>query len=148
MNNLNTFSLLWRFTDPRYVVLPQEELNEIKPTEEDKRKEIYESVFVYAENYELNSEKVEEIEIINLENREEKEIIKWIKDKIEEEKILIVWDTKTSVYTNKNLFIKYWSDFLYPSSDDAIIISESKKCVLYYMHDNILCYGKIKKTQD
>jgi predicted ATP-grasp superfamily ATP-dependent carboligase len=50
------------------------------------------------------------------------------------EDIIISWERKLTLKTTKNIFIKYWTDFLYPSSDDVTIISEKTNWILFYNH--------------
>ncbi len=51
-----------------------------------------------------------------------------------DEDIIISWERKLTLKTTKNIFIKYWTDFLYPSSDDVTIISEKTNWILFYNH--------------
>jgi hypothetical protein len=50
------------------------------------------------------------------------------------ENLIISWDRSTAIQTTKEMFIKYWDDFLYPSSDNAIIISEELNWIIEYNH--------------
>lgn len=50
------------------------------------------------------------------------------------EDIIISWEKKLALKTTKKIFIKYWTDFLYPSSDDVTIISERTNWILFYNH--------------
>lgn len=54
------------------------------------------------------------------------------------EDIIISWDQKITLKTTKKIFIKNWTDFLYPSSDDVTIISERKNWILFYNHCEIV----------
>lgn len=53
------------------------------------------------------------------------------------EDIIISWERKLTLKTTKKIFIKYWTDFLYPSSDDVTIISERTNWILFYNHCEI-----------
>lgn len=50
------------------------------------------------------------------------------------EDVVISWDRKTTLKTTKEIFLKYWTDFLYPYSDDVIIISENTNWILFFTH--------------
>ena len=50
------------------------------------------------------------------------------------ENLFISWNRSTCLYTTKAIFIKYWDDFCYPSSDDVTIISELTNWVYFYNH--------------
>ena len=51
-----------------------------------------------------------------------------------DEDVIISWERKLTLKTTKKIFIKYWTDFLYPSSDDVTIISERTNWILFYNH--------------
>ena len=51
-----------------------------------------------------------------------------------DENLFISWNRRTCVYTTKEIFIKYWDDFCYPSSDDVTIISELTNWIYFYNH--------------
>jgi len=50
------------------------------------------------------------------------------------ENIFISWNRSTCLYTTKDIFIRNWDDFCYPSSDDITIISELTNWVYFYNH--------------
>jgi hypothetical protein len=50
------------------------------------------------------------------------------------EGIIITWKRNVTLKTSKLIFLKYWTDFLYPSSDDVTIISEETNWVMFYRH--------------
>ena len=50
------------------------------------------------------------------------------------EDLIISWERKLTIKTTKEIFLKYWTDFLYPSSDDVTIISENTNWILFYRH--------------
>lgn len=54
------------------------------------------------------------------------------------EDIIISWERKLTLKTTKKIFIKYWTDFLYPSSDDVTIISERTNWILFYNHCEVV----------
>ena len=62
------------------------------------------------------------------------------------ENLFISWNRRTCVYTTKEIFIKYWDDFCYPSSDDVTIISELTNWVYFYNHIEVGIFWKRKTT--
>jgi len=63
------------------------------------------------------------------------------------ENLIISWDQSTCIYTTKEIFVKYWDDFCYPSSDDIMIISELTNWVLFYYHyEECRFWKKINKN--
>ena len=51
-----------------------------------------------------------------------------------DENIFVSWNRTTCIYISKEIFIKCWDDFCYPSSDDIAIISELTNWVFFYNH--------------
>jgi hypothetical protein len=62
-----------------------------------------------------------------------------------DESLFIAWNRSTCVYTKKEIFIKFWDDFCYPSSDDITIISELTNWVYFYNHIEVGRFWKRKK---
>jgi len=60
------------------------------------------------------------------------------------ENLFISWNRTTCIYTTKEIFIKYWDDFCYPSSDDITIISELTNWVYFYNHIEVGRFWKRK----
>ncbi len=51
-----------------------------------------------------------------------------------DENVIVTWNRTTSLKTTKEVFLKYWDDFCYPSSDDVIIISVETNWIMFYNH--------------
>jgi hypothetical protein len=62
------------------------------------------------------------------------------------ENIIVTWNRTTTIRTTKELFLKYWDDFCYPSSDDVTIISEETNWVMFYNHIEVAKIWTRKKT--
>ena len=142
---LDDFPLKWRWTDPNYCVLSAEELALIKPLEKDTANEAWQKslLFISKEHdFKPNKELFKDIEEIQCSN--EKEVEKWLKERIQSEYIFVSWQPDVAVIVNSVLFIKYWSEFCYPSSDDVSIWPANEKWVVHYWHEEVFCYGKSK----
>ena len=50
------------------------------------------------------------------------------------ESLIVSWDQTTTLKITKEIFLKYWDDFCYPSSDDVTIISVETNWIMYYRH--------------
>ena len=50
------------------------------------------------------------------------------------EGIIVTWKNNMTLKTSKSIFLKYWTDFLYPSSDDVTILSEETNWIIFYRH--------------
>ena len=53
------------------------------------------------------------------------------------EGLIVSWDQTTTLKVTKEIFLKYWDDFCYPSSDDVIIISLETNWIMYYRHNEL-----------
>lgn len=51
-----------------------------------------------------------------------------------ESRILVSWSPDCAVVTTPYIFIKYWNDFCYPSSDDVSIWPENNAWFLRFFH--------------
>ena len=60
------------------------------------------------------------------------------------ENLFISWNRTTCVYATKEIFIKYWDNFCYPSSDDVTLISELTNWVCFYNHIEVGKFWKRK----
>ena len=64
------------------------------------------------------------------------------------EELILTWHWNITLKTTKEIFIKYWSDFLYSSSDDVTIISEKTNWVIFYRHFEVVnIWKRIKFNQ-
>lgn len=61
------------------------------------------------------------------------------------ENLFITMNRSTCIYTTKEIFIRYWDDFCYPSSDDITIISELTNWVFFYNHIEVGRFWKRNK---
>jgi hypothetical protein len=52
--------------------------------------------------------------------------------------VIISWDRRTCISTNKEIFFKFWDDFCYPSSDDVTVISTDTGVILKYNHIEVI----------
>ncbi len=64
-----------------------------------------------------------------------------------EENIFVSWDRSTCVYTTKRIFLRYWDDFCYPSSDNVTIISEKTNWVFFFNHVEVGKFWRRKSEQ-
>ena len=135
---LEEFELGWRWEKSHCPDISESEKEQINPLTEMESKRINKVIDYFESEYNLskeytqtdwisaNSERDEKIDRF----RKELELIleKWDED------IIITWHRKTTLKTSKKVFIKYWTDFLYPSSDDVTLISVKTNWVMFYRH--------------
>lgn len=128
--NIKEFELSWRWTQESHTVIPENDLFLIQPLSLDSAIQVFESA-----NKLLSSTKVES-KGLTIQH------IEFLKSNLTEEPIIISWGKETAVKTNTVIFIKYFDDFCYPSSDDITIYPTSKSWCLTYQHFEVLCFAK------
>lgn len=146
-SSLENFPLKWRWTDANYNVLPKDDLSFILPLNNDAAKIVDDvSNSCYSSennNFTPCNEKFEDIESIGCNNNES--INDWLSNRMFGDNIVISWSPTMAVITLPKVFIKYWDDFCYPSSDDVSIWPESEEWVLHYTHSNLFWFGRAKE---
>jgi hypothetical protein len=57
------------------------------------------------------------------------------------EQVTVSWDRDTALRTSWEFFTAHWDDFCYPSSDDVLVLPDSRSWVLRYHHEEIFYFG-------
>ena len=138
-NNIKTipmtdFSLSWRWTDPRYDVLPTEILRQIIPLSPDSATMISENATIKCRGN-INGIRIEA-------NRATAERLRNLEITGTTE-IYISWSEDTAVITTWSVFCNFYETFCYPYSDDVTIWPKSQEWSLCYFHDEYFIFRKI-----
>jgi Protein of unknown function (DUF2947) len=151
--SFDEFSLNWRFTEVEYNILPEEDLNKIRPLSPQKSKECWKfwiskkvghfmklSVSGEGSTQLCNNCGWGEVE------REKNTIILLNESlKIDEgQSITFFWNESNAVETTWGIFLKYWTDFCYPSDDSNIIIIHDCEKAVVYVGDKITIVDREK----
>jgi len=135
---LNEFELGWRFEKTHSPDISEYEKKQIQPVSEMESKRLNKVIDYFEQEYNLR-EKFTQTDWISA-NAESDEKIERFRKQLEltlekwEEEIIITWHRNITLKTTKKVFLKYWTDFLYPSSDDVTLISEKTNWVMFYNH--------------
>jgi len=142
----SNFSYAWRLTDEKYMKLSREEIKLVSVIQPN------ESVLFWNEKI-IN--KIAYFPINKIYKNNQKVIANcgWGDESSENitRKLLqemfgnvnnfrFYWDQNNSIMVNSKLFIKYWSDFCYPSDWGNIIYISPQDIYIY--HEDILLKGK------
>lgn len=136
--SLDNFSLGWRFYKTHNPLISDVEKSEITPLSETESKKLN-KIIDYFENESNIFGKYSETDWFSANSEDEEKIVRF-RNKVEtllkpfNEDLIISWERKTTLKTTKKIFLKYWTDFLYPGSDDVTIISEKTNWILFYKH--------------
>ena len=135
---LNEFELGWRFEKTHCPDISDSEKKQIQPVSEIESKRLNKVIDYFEQEYNLR-EKYIQTDWISA-NSESKEKIDKFRNQLEstlekwDEGIIITWHRNITLKTSKKVFLKYWTDFLYPSTDDVTLISEKTNWVMLYNH--------------
>ena len=134
---IESFSLIWRWTDEDHNVFPDEILQRIKPLKNDKAHEVNE----YASN---NFYEKKETTKTCRTSGDEQYVQNWLFSLPinSSDEIIISWDNETAVLTDWEVFSEYWDGFCYPTSDEVAIWSPSNKWVLLYEHSEYFTFSE------
>ena len=135
---LEKFELGWRFNITHNPDISESEKELILALSEDESKRLN-KIIDFFENENYLKDKYSETDWMSA-NSENQEKVERFRNQLElilkpwNEDILISWHRKTVLKTTKEIFLKYWTDFLYAGSDDVTITSEKTNWILFYKH--------------
>jgi len=143
------FELSWRWDNVHNPVISLEEKGQIKPLSVQESKRIN-KVIDYFESESNLQNTFEPTDWIRASSETKVSIDKFANEFQQlthdfNENLFISWNRSTCIYTTKEIFIKFWSDFCYPSSDDITIISELTNWVYFYNHIEVGRFWERKK---
>ena len=140
---LRSCRLCWRWTDPKYQEFPQETLDKIKPLSASKAHEIWAICRPFNPDHAFAPELFEGVVRFNV-LPDSEETTNWLAGRgiQREQMVLVSWTTDDAVLLPFGLFIDYWDDFCYPSSDDVIIFPCLMEWALFYQHEGIFYFGR------
>lgn len=143
------FALSWRWKDTHSPDISAEEKAQIKVLSEGQSKSINKAI----DYFERESNLLPAFEPTDwmIASSESDSHVERFRNELQQltqefnENVFISWNRSTVVYTTKEIFIKFWDDFCYPSSDDVTVISELTNWVLLYNHIEVGRLWKRKK---
>lgn len=144
---MEKFKLKWRWTDEEYCLLSADELSRIHPLDTVSAREVWNRSLLLIDSgseFSPNSQLFDSIETIDTNNSSA--VASWLKSKMSSGNIIVSWQRDMAVKTTTDLFIKYWDEFCYPSSDDVSIWPETENWVVHFWHYEKACYGKAKNV--
>ena len=129
--DIATFPLLWRWTQSSHAVLPADALETLCPLSTEKAGLLCAVAPKQLGPRVLKHHATEDIE----------ETRKWLASlPLPVGRVVVVWSMDTALSLPWEVFVTYWSDFCYPSSDDVDVFIEGGAVVLRWHHDEIFEY--------
>ncbi len=153
---LEGFVYLWRWTDPKYNVLPASDLAQIHPVIEEKAQKLWEHEYVYLQElyryaFADTSEPItssslfEWIRHIDISD-EEIDVVQQSLMACEpqgDQIVIVMWGSKRAVAVPWHIFCAYWDDFCYVGADDVVgVLPISEAWCLLYQHEDQLLIGR------
>ena len=121
---LAKFGRAWRFTDPKYNVLPPAALADLHPINQLRAAALFADLKGACESFHSESRDPDTQIDATCENDEAHARITEALRALPiaaDERIVVSWDRNDAVETSWRTFFTYWDDFCYPSSDDVTI---------------------------
>ena len=142
LSSIDTFPLVWRWTQVSHAVLSDEEIASIEPLRVEKARELQKLSRALEQNTALR-----EVREINTDVLPEQDILTWLRHlPIIDDAVLVSWDEETGIRVPWSLFVRRWDDFCYPSSDDVSIIPLSDQWLLQYWHYGQFSWKHVNAT--
>lgn len=144
---LENFELGWRF-DKTHSDISVFEKELIQTLSEDESKRLN-KIIDFFENENYLEDKYSETDWMSASSENQEKVERFRSQleiilKLWSEDIFISWHRKTVLKTTKEIFLKYWDDFLYAGSGDVSIISEKTNWVLFYKHFEVANVWSLK----
>ena len=145
---LENFELGWRFDKTHNSDISESEKALILALSEEESKRLN-KIIAFFENEDYLEDKYSETDWMSASSENQEKIEKF-RSQLEiilkpwSEDVLISWQRKTVLKTTKEIFLKYWDDFLYAGSDDVTVISEKTNWVLFYKHFEVANVWSLK----
>lgn len=139
---VDTFPLLWRWTQESHALLTNEEIASIEPLRADKARELHEIMCSLTQK-----ELLGDVQEFDSGAVSENEVITWLRHlPVIDDVVLVSWDEDKAVRVPWSLFVRRWDDFCYPTSDDVSIVPMSAKWLLEYWHYELFSWKQVNAT--
>lgn len=152
LSSMDDFPLRWRWTDRKYNLLSDVEIEQIRPLRHDKAAEldaITRGLFggpdpriVGDTGSALRSLAATHGAVSFDTSGDALEGRTWLERTLPASDcdVFVSWNKDTAVLTRMSIFVQYWDDFCYPSSDDVAVLPVARDRILYYWHEEVLTF--------
>ena len=151
---ISRFGLLWRWTSPGHAELPTQVLNGIRPIAGAKAAMINHYAVEWAHavwpHLGISSEFSFEVRRLDTKQMDDGVVRAWLVSLPvpADETVIVSWDARTAVTASFAVVAKYWSDFFYPSSDDAVVLPLNVEWMIVWDHHESFEFGKALPESD
>ena len=147
---MDQFPLKWRFTDPRYDVLPPIHLAQVKPLAPPDARRLWDMILQaqlhraipFTEGY-FRSVVSTRTERAHGDEAEARRVRKWLFQRGVpfRQRVWLSYQPEWAIETTWKLLVKYWTAFYYPISDDLTVIDGSFNWALLFFHEEEIFFG-------
>jgi len=146
--SINDFRLKWRFIDPKYDVLPDIHLDQLKPLDKDAAKFVSDFISKTDLHADVPFKKgfFQTIDKARVTADNKQEIKKWLYHRglPFDKNVYLCWDEQDAMIVPWKIFIKYFDSFYYGGSDDLTVCDESLQWALLLYHEDEIYFGTNK----
>lgn len=145
---LETFELVWRWTDTRWNLLPEDALANIRPLHRDKAGEIHRRILELNPNNDPEHGFVpgryEFADRIDTADKDMQQVRNWLQHYIPDltQPVIVSWNSNNAVVTTGAIFCEFWDDFCYARSDDAGVLPLTEDWMLFWWHEEAFYFGR------
>jgi hypothetical protein len=147
---MDQFPLKWRFTDPKYRVLPPIHLVQVKPLTPIDARRLWDTILqadlhndVPFTNGYFRTVDSTVVGDSHENQAEDRRVRKWLFQRgiHFRQRVLLSYQPEWAIETTWKMLIKYWTDFYYPISDDLTVFDGSFKWALLFYHEHEIFFG-------
>ena len=150
---MEQFALKWRFTDPRYRVLPPVHLEQVKPLSSESSRRLWDLTLLLHKDLPFTVGFFSDVESIPLNNTDPlaiRAVRKWLFNRGVPFKspVYLSYQQDEAIATTWKMVIKYWDEFWYPGSDDLTVVDDSFAWTLLFWHEGEAFFGDNRNRPD
>lgn len=147
---MDQFPLKWRFTDPRYDVLPPIHLGQVKPLAPTDARRLWDLIcqaaihrdIPFTDGY-FRSVVSTRIGDSHGNEAEDRRVRKWLYRRAIpfRRRVWLSYQPEWAIETTWKMLLKYWTAFYYPISDDLTVMDGSFNWALLFYHEQEVFFG-------
>jgi hypothetical protein len=133
----------WRWTDPKYAVLPDDTLARMQPIEQREAERLFQRSLRFLVRDSLSPQ--EFAAIVRHSADVPAEVgRRWLREQQPDlsAQVFVSWEQDAAILTTWEIFTAHWDNFCYPSSDDVVVWPESEQWALFYFHEEEFQFGR------
>jgi hypothetical protein len=138
---MDDFALKWRFTESEYNILPDEDLNQLKPLDSDASKFLNDFIKKSKLHWDVPFTKGFFKVVNSIYNGDRQDVIKWLTETgiQSDNRVFLSYGERWAIIVPWKLLVKYFDDFQY--ADDLTVFDEQLNWALLFFHEGEIYFG-------